>query len=637
MKLIRSENNPILSPNDFNDWENVAVFNPTVIKNNDGYHMFYRAIGSEKIINGKKLRPSSIGYAKSIDGVNFSSRKLFISPELEWEKYGVEDPRVTFFEGKYYLFYTAISNYPPNHLGIKTGLAILDENFNILEKHLVTPFNSKGMTLFSARINGKITVMLTVNTDKPPSIIAYAQMDEISDLWDVRFWNYWYENYLDFKIDFCRINSDQVEVGASPIYTKYGWLIIYSYIKNYFTDKPIFRIESALLNLTNPQQIIGRIEESLLIPEEKYELFGFVKSIVFPEAAIIENEKLNVYYGAADNYIAMASADINDFFKNFAINAPEVLHFEKFRNNPLLQPIENHPWESKAVFNPAALEINGIVYLIYRTLSSDNISRMGLAISTDGLYIDERLPDPIYSPRTQDEKNGCEDPRVTIINDDIYMCYTAYDGITPRIAMTHISKKDFLDRKWDKWSMPKLITKPNEANKDGALFPEKINGKYAFFHRLEPDMYIDYVDDLNFENNQYLNCEGKIETGQKFWDGLKIGINNPPIKTDFGWLVFYHGVSLIDHNYRLGAVLLDLVDPTRTIARTLYPILEPELYFEKEGVVNNVVFPCGHIIKNGEIYLYYGGADRVVCGAKINMQELLDYLIRSNNKKFLEI
>lgn len=636
MKLTRSINNPIISPNNFNDWENYAVFNPTILKKNGEYHMFYRAMGNERIINGKKLRPSVIGHARSLDGIKFMDRKLFINPEMPFEKYGAEDPRITFFEDRYYLFYTAVSNYPPNHLGIKSAVAILDKDFNLIEKHVVTPFNSKGMVLFPDRINGKITVMLTVNTDKPPSTIAYAQIDNISDLWNTQFWNHWYDQYTDYKIDFCRINSDQVEVGATPILTKYGWLIIYSYIKNYFT-KPIFRIEAAMLDLTNLQKMIGRVEDPLLIPEDKYELEGQVSNIVFPEGAIIENDKLQVYYGAADNYIATASVDIKDLFSSFSINAPEVLRCDKFSNNPLLSPIESHNWEDKAVFNPATVDIEGCVYIVYRTLSNDNVSRMGLAISKDGLFIDERLAEPIYGPRIEAEKVGCEDPRITMIDDKIYMCYTAYDGITPRIAITWISKSDFLKRAWDKWTLPKLITKPNEANKDGALFPEKINGKYALFHRLEPNMYIDYIDDLDFKDDTFLDCEGKIETGKKLWDGLKIGINNPPIKTEFGWLVFYHGVSEIDHHYRLGAVLLDLKNPIRVIARTLYPILEPEFFFETKGVVDNVVFPCGHVIRDDQIYLYYGGADRVVCGAKIGLSKLLDYLVRSKEKKYLEI
>jgi predicted GH43/DUF377 family glycosyl hydrolase len=116
---------------------------------------------------------------------------------------------------------------------------------------------------------------------------------------------------------------------------------------------------------------------------------------------------------------------------------------------------------------------------------------------------------------------------------------------------------------------------------------------------------------------------------------VKIGINNPPIKTDSGWLVFYHGVSEIDRHYRIGALLLDLTDIPQVIGRTPYPILEPESSFERNGEVSNVVFPCGHVIKNDEIYLYYGGADRVICGAKIGLTALVDYLKNSKEKKYL--
>jgi predicted GH43/DUF377 family glycosyl hydrolase len=111
----------------------------------------------------------------------------------------------------------------------------------------------------------------------------------------------------------------------------------------------------------------------------------------------------------------------------------------------------------------------------------------------------------------------------------------------------------------------------------------------------------------------------------------------PPIKTNKGWLAFYHGISEIDRNYRLGALLLDVSDVTKVIAQTTYPLLEPETLFEKKGVVDNVVFPCGCTQKNDEIFLYYGGADTVVCGATINLNELLDYLLMGTSKKYIDV
>jgi len=108
------------------------------------------------------------------------------------------------------------------------------------------------------------------------------------------------------------------------------------------------------------------------------------------------------------------------------------------------------------------------------------------------------------------------------------------------------------------------------------------------------------------------------------WDSAKIGIAGPPIKTEKGWLLIYHGVSKIDHHYRLGYMILDLNDPFHVLYRSRYPILEPEYDFERLGIVDNVVFSCGAVEKDGVIYLYYGGADRVMCVATLELEKLLD-------------
>ncbi len=316
------------------------------------------------------------------------------------------------------------------------------------------------------------------------------------------------------------------------------------------------------------------------------------------------------------------------------VSIKSVIITQRFSNNPLLEPIPHHPWESSAVFNPAAVDINGKVYLIYRSTSNDGRSYLGLAISNNGLTIDERLPEPIYPlrsiyelPKAPHVLGGTEDPRVTRIGDVLYMCYTAFDGNLPRLAFTSITVNDFLNRNWSTWTEPKIISPNDTPDKDCALFPEKINGKYVFIHRLGTDIMIDTVDDLEFKDKTYLGTKAVIESHPGQWDGKKVGISNPPIKTEKGWLVFYHGVSDVDGSYRVGTLLLDLQDVIKVIARTTSPIFEPEADYEKVGIVNNVIFPCGHVIKGNDIYLYYGGADKVVCGVKINAHELINELL----------
>ena len=107
-----------------------------------------------------------------------------------------------------------------------------------------------------------------------------------------------------------------------------------------------------------------------------------------------------------------------------------------------------------------------------------------------------------------------------------------------------------------------------------------------------------------------------------------MGVGPPPIKTSRGWLLLYHGVSM-QKVYRAGAVLLDLDEPQKVLAHTSEPILEPEMEFEKNGVVSNVVFPEGAVIRNDELIVYYGGGDRVCCVASIPAEEFLDELERN--------
>jgi len=644
MKLTRSHSNPILAPDTSKSWESFATFNGTVIKQNDAYILLYRAMGDEKVYQGRKMRLSVIGKATSPDGEVYSERVPFITPQEKWEFFGCEDPRVTHIDGRYYIFYTALASYPPNASSIRVAVAISDDLKTIAERHLVTPFNAKAMTLFPEKINGKYTALLTVNSDRPPSVIAYAQFDRIEEIWDTEFWCNWYRNLDSYVIKLRRVNSDQVEIGAPPVKTKDGWLLIYSYIKHYLSDevKKEFRIEALLLDRVDITKIIGRVETPLLTPETPYELAGQIENIVFPSGAVVQDDVLQVYYGGADSVCAKATVNWSLLRSAMETHAPATLKCEKFANNPLLQPIPQNDWESAGVCNTSAVEIDGVVYLVYRAFTKNNTSNLGLAVSHDGYCIDERLTTPIFPLRTEYEKpvregagSGAEDPRITQIGDALYMCYTAYDGDLARLAFTSIPVDDFVRRNWDAWATPSIISPPGVMDKDGALFPEKINGKYAFFHRIEPNIIIDYADSLDFSKGNHLETKNIISPRNGSWDGIKIGINGPPIKTDKGWLVMYHGISKIDRHYRIGAFLLDSNDLTRIIGRASYPILEPEVMYEREGVVPNVIFSNGHIVRDNTILIYYGGADKVICGAEINLDKLIDYCVRSENKQYL--
>lgn len=632
MIIKRYDKNPILKPNMKQSWEAKMVFNGCPIKKDSNIFLVYRAMSLPHyhFLSNMKISLSEIGIAESEDGINFSNRRKFISPEEGWERFGCEDPRVTKIGDKYYTFYTALSTFPFTPEGIKTGVAISKDLKSIDEKHLVTPFNSKGMALFPEKINGKFWSILTVNTDKPPAKICLASFDKEKDIWSKSYWKKWYKNFEKYSLPLQRRPEDHIEVGAPPIKTKDGWLIIYSYIQNYFSPRKIFGIEAVLLDLKDPTKILATTNAPILVSEEYYEIIGYTPDVVFPSGAIMEKNWIHLYYGAADTTCCLAYIETSSLL-DYMLNRKTKVKFSRSKKNPIITPNKKNSWESKATFNPAAIYLNSKVHIIYRAMSEDNTSVMGYAQSSDGVKIDYKSDKPIYVPREpfEDKKqpggnSGCEDPRITKIGDKIYMLYTAFDGKnSPRIALTSISSKDFLKQKWN-WSKPVLVSAPNFDNKDACLFPEKINGKYLIIHRDGDDMDLASYSSLDIKNN-WLEEYRWISPRKGWWDSKKVGAAASPIKTKEGWLLFYHGFSE-DRVYRVGAVLLDLSNPRKVIARTDEPLLEPEMPYEKEGQIPNVVFPCGVVLIGQKIYMYYGGGDSVVGVASIKLKDLLNRL-----------
>jgi len=292
---------------------------------------------------------------------------------------------------------------------------------------------------------------------------------------------------------------------------------------------------------------------------------------------------------------------------------------ERFKNNPILKPITSHDWESRMVFNAATLYEDNRVHIVYRAVGDDGISRLGYASSSDGYQIDERLPYPIFEPSTSEDADGCEDPRITLLDGQYFMCYTALNDrilSTFQIALTSIEVNDLINKRW-KWG-ERLYPFSGIRNKDAALFPNKINGKYALLHRVEPDICIAYSDNLI----NWCNMKAIIRPQREKWDSFKIGIGSPPIETDWGWLVIYHGVNF-NKAYCLGIVLLDKDNPEKVIYRSSKPILEPIEEYERLGAVPNVVFSCGTVKMDNEVLIYYGGADSVLCVANYTLDELI--------------
>ncbi|KPU26898.1 glycosidase [Caloranaerobacter sp. TR13] len=295
----------------------------------------------------------------------------------------------------------------------------------------------------------------------------------------------------------------------------------------------------------------------------------------------------------------------------------------RLSNKPILSPIKEHEWEKEAVFNCAVIYEDNKFHMFYRAsnnkfiLDSEKpeeenkfVSSIGYAVSDDGINF-KRFDNPVFVGETEQEAWGVEDPRITKIDDTYYMLYTGFGGR---------SWDDFkICMAWSKdmknWTGHRVVL--DESNKDAAIFPEKINGKYVLLHRRVPDIWIAYSDDLITWTNHKIIMTPIKNT----WESKKIGIAGPPIKREDGWLLIYHAVD-DNHVYRLGAALLDLNDPSKVIARQSEPILEPELDWEVNGLVPNVVFSCGAVEANDNYYVYYGGADTHIGVAAIEKDKV---------------
>jgi len=336
---------------------------------------------------------------------------------------------------------------------------------------------------------------------------------------------------------------------------------------------------------------------------------------------------------------------------------------ERFDGNPILESEPKHWWESKAVFNPGVIYEDGKVHIVYRAVGDSEVSVLGYASSSDGFHIEERLDQPIYVPREPFEGaglvyptpshyqrtyvsiegedyvsgvgwGGCEDPRLTRIDDRVFMTYVAFDGYSPpRVALTSIHISDFLAKNWQ-WKKPVLISPPGVVDKNACILPGKINSKYVIFHRIFPDILIDFVDDLDFDGTtRWLIGEFKIRPRKTYWDSRKVGAGPPPIKTKDGWLLIYHAVGERDPGrYKMGMILLDLKDPTKALARSEEPILEPQVWYENEGWKAGVIYPCGAVVIKDRLLVYYGGADKVTCVASAKLDELLEQLVGSRRR-----
>ena len=307
------------------------------------------------------------------------------------------------------------------------------------------------------------------------------------------------------------------------------------------------------------------------------------------------------------------------------------LHAARSPQEPIIIPRADnlHWWERNGIFNAGVAEYRDQIVLIYRAYDDYRMSRLGIATSRDGVQF--KLYDhPIVDtdPNDEFERIGIEDPRVTKIDDTYYIVHTSasYKKIG---EFSDVSKKDFIPwRVRTGMHSTKDFTSfihhgvvlPDIPAKNASLIPERIDGKFAMYYREFTQR--GEVLKINFTKDFISWDEPKDISWptEDSWTNLKFGLGSQPIIIPEGYLVVSHGVDTTS-TYRLGLMLFDRKDPTKLIWHA-GPILEPETPYEKEGVVPNVVYTCGALIVGEELWIYYGGADRVIARAILQMKDI---------------
>lgn len=320
-------------------------------------------------------------------------------------------------------------------------------------------------------------------------------------------------------------------------------------------------------------------------------------------------------------------------------------------------------FENNGVLNPGVFQDGNTVHLLYRAVQEGNLSTIGYAKTEGPLKIVERHNRPLIAREFDYEKHGVEDARIVKIEGTFYITYTAYDGINAMGALAtsqdliHFEKHGIITppinyQEYETWLLccgDKLNPKYHHyyrlfaqiglvedefrllRDKDLTFFPRKINGKFALLHRIWPGIQIVYFNHWSeltksFWEEYLKNLTDYIILDPKGdFEVHYIGAGGPPIETEAGWLLIYHGVqeTTMGATYHTMAALLQIDKPENEIARLHLPLFSPTKQWELEGEVNNVVFPTGHALFGNDLYIYYGAADKHIAVAKLDINELL--------------
>ena len=421
-------------------------------------------------------------------------------------------------------------------------------------------------------------------------------------------------------------------------YQEQGILLVYS-SRNTKRFRETTDLGVAFIAHDNPAHVHWRSDEPIWSVTSKRNGISIL-------GAQINQDEITVYaYGKREKIYAVV---LDNPLASSSPTRSKGSVLQKHRNNPVIAPNEEQEWGVMGTFNPAVMmDGEGTVHMLYRALGGDGVSRLGYARSKCGFDFSDALKHPVYAMRkgsyTPPELrkydpelfpsggswSGAEDPRMVSIDGRVYVTFNAFDGWDfIRATAVGIDEEDFLNGKFE-WDEPILLSPEGEINKNWVLFPEKIDGKFAILHSINPEVQIDFVENLEDLGNgkQRINSKFGGKTPRKGWDTWVRGAGPPPIRTEAGWLVLYHATDKkYPHQYRLGAMLLDSDDPRKIIARSHSPVLTPDAWYENEWKPG-VVYACGAVVKEDYLFVYYGGGDRHVCVATANLNEFVNDLL----------
>ncbi len=712
MPLFQRSPVPILQADPALPWASGAVFNPGAWYDGEVVHLLFRAIpvGYRRIETpdggpfeggfGFDTYVSAIGHATSRDGVRFTVEPHpFLLPDSSFDCYGAEDARIACLDGTYYVTYTALRHPAFGHQdGVNIGLAST-RDFKTVHKHgAIGPgARDKDAVIFPQRIGGRVAMLHRI---VPDIQIAYFADEEQLKNPGARYWQE-HLNHLDEHVVMrpeAVWEGKKIGAGPTPIETPEGWLLLY-----HGADRDhVYHAGLALLDLDNPQRVIARTLNPVMSPELPFEREGDVPNVVFPQGAVVMGGTLHVYYGAADKVVGHAHAPLADVVAHVQDEGRKTwrmppIHFD-FRGDrdtlrdwpadaplaverlhggdPVLEPIADHPWESRVVLNPAAALVAGdapervleawpipqasaarlretgaACVLLYRAQGTSFhrqdragnahfASSIGLALLTPGGDLLYRHPEPVLVPDASFHDLGIEDPRCVQVGDTFYLYYTGHtsqqvdgQGSGARVHLCLATTQDFRD-----WKMHgPLAGNLNETlNKNGTLLPEPVDGKWLFLHRpmngrFPMAMHVAEGDSPAgpFHTRGLLASSYRYNDFALSW----IGAAGPPEALGKGrFLALYHQGHLTHERrrlYNLSAMLLDFSRPQPVCSR-IEPLLLPTGDWEQVGDpvlgVDNVVFSCANYRWNEHLVVPYAGADSRIFWARLPFDALVDAL-----------